>query len=145
MRRCICIYLYFPKFNLLSLYNVPCMYVFRTISYWITDWGALPWRKLLPIVLHVLLRPCGFYPVHLRMSLGDFIVQLMLRKSLYILKSVFQLNSYNCLVFFSSSIIWNVNTAPRTFSELYWDCMKTWRFERTLEWSLCLHGLQTSL
>lgn len=147
------IYLYFPNYNPLSLYNVPCIYVFRTICYWITDWFTLPWRKLflplrityLPIVLHVLSRPCRLYPVHFRMSLGDFIVQLTLRKSLRALKSVLQLNSYNRLVFFSSDIIWNVNTALRTVSELYWDCMNGGQFEWTLEWGLCLRGMQTSL
>ena len=41
-----------PKYDLLSLYNVTC--VFRAIWYWITSWFILPWRRLfLPFSLSI--------------------------------------------------------------------------------------------
>lgn len=48
------VYIYIPKYNLLSLYKVTCMYVFRTVWPWTVDWYGFPWERpsfLLPAFL----------------------------------------------------------------------------------------------
>jgi hypothetical protein len=70
-----CIFIYIPKYNPLSLYNVTYMHVFSGLGIWCwtTNWCALPsWgRPYLPLSaslrclqLCVGLRPRGLFPVH---------------------------------------------------------------------------------
>ena len=75
----LCIYKHNPIYNLLSLYNVPCMYVFRA------DCLALDKQLVssslgktipptlsmsyLPLVLCVWLKPGGLLPINLDMSI----------------------------------------------------------------------------
>lgn len=53
MNMCICIYMYIPKYNLLSSYNVTCMYVELFLKYLIKLNLEYNWNDLVEYLLRV--------------------------------------------------------------------------------------------
>jgi hypothetical protein len=81
---CVCVYEYIPKSNLLSPYNVTCVYVFRidhlAMGEQLMCWKGptLPLPELLCCSLFCVgLKPCGLFHIQLDIFIG-VLVQLIL-------------------------------------------------------------------